>query len=452
MINLTSGEAKELVKPFRPEYGFANAMRLLEKQYGNPHKLLACYRKEIKQMTKIKPGDAAAYRRLFNFLIKCQSLEYGSQNPLDTPDVICMILAKIPEYLQDRWNRSVQKIRKVQMREPGLIDLTNVIEDEMVLVNDPLLSREAVGQYEEKSLKQQSRSTKHKFQAHVIKEIGDSAKRDKAKCPVCDDHHDIEEYQVFLIQTTEDRTRTPYKKKLCYGCLGNISKEHNGKCCANRRMCKVCCGRHPTVLHGLKTQKYKKKGNNKDIETKEDKPEEVKYASANTRSDVISMCIVPVQIKSKDTIKTFHTYALLDSCSQGTFILDQLASDLAISGRKTSLTIKTLNGEFINNSTALEGLKVVSISEGNKEWLPLPRTFTRADLPVDNDDITKPSQLRKWKYLKNVINQLIFSEDIYVGYSLEPTAQRHWNQLKYSKVKMVDPMHLKLDSAGVWLV
>ena len=218
-------------------------------------KSITGYRKEIKQMTKIKPGDATAYRRLFNFLIKCQSLEYGSHNPLDTPDVICMILAKIPGYLQDRWNRNVQKIRKVQMREPGLINLTNFIEVEMVRVNDPLFSREAVGQYEEKSLKQQSRSTKHKFQTHVIKEIGDSAKRVTAKCPVCDDHHDIEECQVFLSQTTEDRSKTLYKKKLCYGCLGNISKEHNAKSCANRRMCKVCSGRHPTVLHGLKTQK-----------------------------------------------------------------------------------------------------------------------------------------------------------------------------------------------------
>ena len=156
-------------------------------------------------------------------------------------------------------------------------------------------------------------------------------------------------------------------------------------------MCKVCSGRHPTVLHGLKIQKYKKKGNNKDADTKEDKPEEVKCASTNTRSDVISMCIAPVQIKSKDTSKTVHTYAFLDSYSQGRLILDQLASDLAISGRKTSLTIKTLNEEFISNSTALDGLKVASVSEGNKEWSPLPRTFTRADLPVDNDDIIKPS-------------------------------------------------------------
>ena len=99
----------------------------------------------------------------------------------------------------------------------------------------------------------------------------------------------------------EDRSKTLCKKKFCYGCLGNISKEHNAKSCANRRMCNVCSGRLPTVLHGLKTQKYNKKGNNEDNDTKEDKSEEVKCASTNTRSNVLSMCIVPVQIQSKDT-------------------------------------------------------------------------------------------------------------------------------------------------------
>ena len=38
-------------------------------------------------MTKIKSGDAAVYKRLFDFLIKCQSLEYGNQNPFDTAEV-----------------------------------------------------------------------------------------------------------------------------------------------------------------------------------------------------------------------------------------------------------------------------------------------------------------------------------------------------------------------------
>ena len=212
----------------------------------------------------------------------------------------------------------------------------------------------------------------------------------------------------------EDRSKTLYKKKLCYGCLGNISKEHNTKSCANRRMCKVCSGCHPTVLNGLKIQKHKKKENSEDTDTK-DKPEEVKCASTNTGSDVISMYIVPVQIALTNTSKKVHTYAVLDSCSQGTFILDQVADELGISERKTSLTIKTLNGEFTSNSTAIEGLKVASISKDNSEWLPIPRPFTRPDLPVDNDDITKPCYLRKWKYLENVTDQLTFSDDISAG-------------------------------------
>ena len=130
-------------------------------------------------------------------------------------------------------------------------------------------------------------------------------------------------------------------------------------------MYKVWNGKHPVVLHGLKIQKCKKKGNNKDPETKEDKPEEVKCASTNAGSDVISMCIVPVQITSTNTSKKVNTYALSDSCSQGAFILDQLAIDLEITGRKASLKIKTLNGKFTSNSTAIEGLKVASNSEDN---------------------------------------------------------------------------------------
>ena len=165
-----------------------------------------------------------------------------------------------------------------------------------------------------------------------------------------------------MILKKRKTSKTVYKKKLCYGCLGNISKVHNAKSCDNRRMCKVCSGRHPTVLHGLKIQKYKKKGNNEDIDTKEDKAEEVKCASTNTGSDVINMCIVPVLIKSKNTSKKVHAYALPYSCSQGTFISDQLANDLGVSGRKTSLAIKTLNGEFTRNSTALEGFKVARVS------------------------------------------------------------------------------------------
>ena len=83
-----------------------------------------------------------------------------------------------------------------------------------------------------------------------------------------------------------------------------------------------------------------------------------------------------------------------------------MINDLGLSGRNTLLMIKTINGQFSSNSTALEGLPVASISEDNNEWLSVPRTLIKPDTPVNSHDITKPSQLRKWKYLENVMNQL----------------------------------------------
>ena len=157
LIKCTTGEAQELVKHFineKPEQGYRNAMELLRRQYGNPHMLLAAYRMEIKHMSPIKRGDISAFRKLFNFLIKCQSLSRSSQNnPLDTPEIICMILFKFPVHLQDRWNRNILKIRRMHSREPQLFDLANFVEDEMTLVSDLFYSRDAVSQYIEKNQK-----------------------------------------------------------------------------------------------------------------------------------------------------------------------------------------------------------------------------------------------------------------------------------------------------------
>ena len=142
MIKCTTGEAQELVKHFisdKLEQCYRNAMELLRRQYGNPHTLLAVYKREIKHMSPIKPGDISAFRKLFNFLIKCQSLSSSSQsNPLDAPEIICMILFKLPVHLLDRWNRNTLKMRRMHFREPQLFDLANFVEYEGTVPSDPL--------------------------------------------------------------------------------------------------------------------------------------------------------------------------------------------------------------------------------------------------------------------------------------------------------------------------
>ena len=45
----------------------------------------------------------------------------------------------------------------------------------------------------------------------------------------------------------------------------------------------------------------------------------------------------------------------------------------------------------------------------------MPTTFISDEFPVDNDSITKPGQLKQWKYLEPVVNQLNLEENISVG-------------------------------------
>ena len=93
LIKYMRGEAKELVKHclYLPaSEGYKEAIRMMNERYGGPHKILAAYRKKVKDWPIVKAGDAGGFRRFFNFLIKCCSLVSNRQaSPLiDNPDVI----------------------------------------------------------------------------------------------------------------------------------------------------------------------------------------------------------------------------------------------------------------------------------------------------------------------------------------------------------------------------
>ena len=65
LIKYTIGEAKDLIMHciHQPSsVGYENAKKLLLSRYGDPHNVLATYRKEIKKWPLIKPGDATSFR------------------------------------------------------------------------------------------------------------------------------------------------------------------------------------------------------------------------------------------------------------------------------------------------------------------------------------------------------------------------------------------------------
>ena len=56
--------------------------------YGNPHMILASYRKEVKDWSQIKFGDSRGFRKLHSFIPKCRNVTANQRwNTLNSPDI-----------------------------------------------------------------------------------------------------------------------------------------------------------------------------------------------------------------------------------------------------------------------------------------------------------------------------------------------------------------------------
>ena len=151
-----------------------------------------------------------------------------------------------------------------------------------------------------------------------------------------------------------------------------------------------------------------------------------------TGSKVISMCIVPVKVKHEDGKDTITTYAMLDNCSQGSFIHDSLVKEHGVHKMKTTLNLKTLHGEKTESTMVVEGIKVTGMS-GNYSLLSLPKLYTRREIPVDKEEIATPAKIKKWKHLRSISNDIVQRDDVQVGLligancmkALEPTKIIH---------------------------
>ena len=152
-------------------------------------------------------------------------------------------------------------------------------------------------------------------------------------------------------------------------------------------------------MHGYKAGKSKAKQPNGN--SSEESKVNVNCAIANTKSDVISMCVVPVLVWYKLSNCIVKTYGMLDNCSQATFMRNKLLGALGLHGRKTSIIVKTMNGEVTKSSEVLDGIEVAQASNESevKVWVQLPSTYTQEVLPGDNREIATGEKLKKWKYL-----------------------------------------------------
>ena len=244
------------------------------------------------------------------------------------------------------------------------------------LHNDPPFSREALKDNTDKHDKISKKRLMKSYAAQTPDPARDETEYTRqSNCHICSGKHDMDNCNIFNKQTVEKRSRTLAKKMLCYRCYMPINADHNARTCINRRICKMCNQKHPTGLHGYVPKRRGR--SNISATTSAANPIEndnlgassvpvvcnfaeidMKCASIGIPAKIISMHVVPVKIGHVGTKKEVSTLAMLDNYSHGTFMKESIKKKLGVSGRKTKITIKTLNEKQNMESTLVTGLKV----------------------------------------------------------------------------------------------
>ena len=142
--------------------------------------------------------------------------------------------------------------------------------------------------------------------------------------------------------------------------------------------------------------------------------ENVTCASVNGKFEVevISMCVVPIKISHQNCTTTIKAYAMLDNCSQRSFIKQDLLKKLSVDDQKLSLNLKTLTGEKSEETLMVDNFKVAGVNKINNDRISLPKVYSKKTLPVEKEEVATPEKVSKWKHLDSIKSEITQTDDI----------------------------------------
>ena len=411
LLQYTSGDAKELIKGSvheNSETCYDHAMSLLQKEYGDDHATTCAYLQELYRWPYIQNNDVAAYKKIYRFLLKCQSFKRsGKLAELDSTDKIRTVLSKFSVSVQQLWNRHACKIRDKSQREAGFDDLVCFLDTQCKIISNPAYSHDA---FNSVKLPTNMTALATQFRPKDISNPADISGKPPDppgkppdpppvppmsaggyQCICCGNQgHLFEDCPTYLQKSLIDRRKFVFQNRMCYACLKPTSATHNAKTCVQKKTCKKCPQTHPTCLQHFS----------------------VNTISQTTKSSHLP--IVPVIIHHKNNPnQSIKVYAILDDCSEGTFIKSSVLSSLLdVPVREEEISVTTVGGTEYIQCSAVDGLVVAAIPEHSEKYqstqstLSLPTCYTQEKLPVESENIPSPESLSAWPYLASIASSM----------------------------------------------
>ena len=328
---------------------------------------------------------------------------------LNHPHNVQSMVKKLPFPLQDRWRREANRWRVSRQSIPAFAEFVAFVKNEAGIATDPVFSGDALSRVLEpartykdkhahKSKVVDDRSRPRSYvSSHATAISANDKNTQKANpvCQQCEKAHDLDDCQIYLKKNLQARKEFLKDKGLCFACYGT---GHRSDGSAQRRKCKSCSRRHPTGLHDENFQPSQaaaeQQNSAKDL-ISDIQANEAICNVVGTGTALTAVAVVPVKFKAAES--EVFTYAMLDSCSSGTFIHEDVATTLGVEGADTKLVVKTVNGPVLLDTKVLSGLIVSDINGSNS--IQLGKAYTKDDIAAVEEDVPVPELARRWTHL-----------------------------------------------------
>ncbi|XP_039907300.1 uncharacterized protein LOC120746094 [Simochromis diagramma] len=421
--NYLAGEARKAVEGFfyqDSENAYKGAWKVLEDRYGNPFIIQKAFRDKLTRWPKISANDPLALREFGDFLKGCSEAipHVKGLAILNDCEENHKLLKKLPEWIVRKWSQIVVDELDESGTYPNLACFTDFLSREARIACNPiasplLMNFKPVDDRIPKRAKVFNTNMQPKSSAQEKQDTNIS--KPKSPCPVCkSETHGISKCPIFTAKSVEDKRAFIHENRLCFGCL---RKGHITKDCKRRHTCNICERRHPTCLHENRKQSPAEAVTNSSAPTEEPASQETHKVMSHTSTQRVSATssIVPVFVSSvQEPHREILTYALLDTQSDSTFVLDDILDKLNVDVQPVKLKLSTMTAiDTVISSKSVHGLQVRGLH--SESCIQLQQAYSRDFIPVDKSYIPTKETALLWPHLRSLANKLPPLQDCDVG-------------------------------------
>lgn len=211
---------------------YSQALTVLKDSFECPRYTAFSHCMSMLEYPRLTNDSPTELRRLAHTIKQhiCALNKLGQVNPDNSALLNCIILSKVPVSIQKQWEMTLS-----DQEVPQYSHLLTFLE-KLARSSRPL----PPGQQSRAAPEQTIRNRQRAPRSHVL-----TATQATPACPTCQGQHRVWRCDFFKSKTVSKRLKDATRASLCLNCL---KKGHTARDC-HAGSCRVCGGRHHTLLH-----------------------------------------------------------------------------------------------------------------------------------------------------------------------------------------------------------